>query len=207
MGLKTIHHHLFFTKEPMRPKLFFLLLPLTLLLLLQSPLVQAGQDKDVHFSDLIITTSKSHLLLFGTLNNGITEEMRQGLHNGIPIEFTFQVALHKTEKNWPDLQLVAIEFQHILSYDTLQETYRLETTERKQKTSSFSQLNDALKALNEINGLLVIELSQLIPDSSYQLQLKAELYEKTLPMKLHYIVPFVSWWDIKTDWHTIEFTY
>jgi hypothetical protein len=191
----------------MRPKLFSFLLPLTLLLLLQSPLVQAGQDKDVHFSDLIITTSKSHLLLFGTLNNGITEEMRQGLHNGIPIEFTFQVELHKTEKNWPDLQLVAMQFQHILSYDTLQETYRLETNERKQKTFSFSQLNDALKAMNEINGLLVIELSQLIPDSSYQLQLKAELYEKTLPMKLHYIVPFVSWWDIKTDWHTIEFTY
>ena len=133
--------------------------------------------------------------------------MLQGLHNGIPIQFTFLIELNKTEKHWSNLQLVSMQFQHRLTYDTLQENYRLETNEKNQKTESFSHLNDALKAMNEINGLLVIELSQLIPDSSYQLRLKAKLYEKTLPMKLHYIIPFSSWWNVETDWHTIEFTY
>lgn len=199
--LPSLSHH------SMRRAIFLLLLPLLLITLLRSAHAQESQNEDVHFSDLIITTSKTHLLLFGLINNGITEEMLQGLHNGIPIQFTFQVELNKTEKNWPDLQLVSMQFQHILTYDTLQENYRIETSEKNQKTESFSELNDAIKAMNEINGLLVIELSKLLPDSSYQLRLKAELYEKTLPMKLHYIVPFVSWWDVKTDWHTIEFTY
>lgn len=191
----------------MRRKLFLFFLPLALTVLLQSVHAQASQEDDVHFSDFIITTSKTHLLLFGLIQNGITEEMRQGLHNGIPLQFTFLVELNKTEKNWPDLQLVSMQFQHRLIYDTLQENYRLETDEKNQKSESFSQLSDALKAMSEINGLQVIEMSQLVPDSSYQLRLKARLFEKKLPMKLHYIVPFVSWWNVETDWHTIEFTY
>src|SRR5665647_634333 len=191
----------------MRRKPFFFFILLALIFLFYSAHAQANQEENVHFSDLIITTSKTHLLLFGLIKNGTSEEMLQGLHNGIPIQFTFLVELNKKEKNWPDLQLVSMHFRHILTYDTLQENYRVETEEKSQKTESFSQLSDALKAMSEINGLLVIELSQLIPDSSYQLRLKATLYEKKLPMKLNYIVPFVSWWNMETDWHTIEFTY
>jgi hypothetical protein len=193
----------------MRHKPFFLHFFLLLVILNQSAFSQAknSQNEGAYFSDLIITTSRDHLLLFGIVNNSITAEMRQGLHNGIPIKFAFQVELNKTEKNWPDLQLVSMQFQHVLTYDTLKENYRIETSEKNQKTESFTRLDDALKAMNEINGLLITELSQLLPDSSYQLRLKANLYENTLPMKLQYIVPFASWWNVETDWHTIEFTY
>jgi len=191
----------------MRRTLFFLLLSLALTCPAHTGYAKDSRLKDVHFSDLIITTSKTNLLLFGLINNGITEEMLQGLHNGIPIEFTFLIELNKTEKNWSDLQLVSLQFKHILTYDTLQENYRVEIDEKTKKNESFPELSDALEAMTEINGLQVIELSQLIPDNSYQLRLKAELYKKTLPMKLHYITPFVSWWNIETDWYTIEFTY
>jgi len=191
----------------MRRTIFFFLLILSLTCPAHTGYARDSRHRDVHFSDLIITTSKTNLLLFGLINNGITEEMLQGLHNGIPIQFTFLMELNKTEKTWPDLQLVSLQFKHLLTYDTLQENYRVETDEKSKKSESFSELSDALKAMTEINGLQVIELPQLIPDSSYQLRLKAELYKKTLPMKLHYIVPFVSWWDIETDWYTIEFTY
>jgi hypothetical protein len=133
--------------------------------------------------------------------------MLEGLHNGIPIHFTFWVELNKVEKNWPDLLLASMQFHHILTYDTLQENYRIETSERKQKSEFFPELSEAVKAMNEINGLLVVELSQLIPENSYQLRLKAMLYENILPMKLHHIVPFTSWWNVETDWHTVEFTY
>jgi hypothetical protein len=200
-----VSHHIFLSL--MQRKIFFLLLTLALVILFHTAHAKDSQKEEVHFSDIIITTSKTHLLLFGLINNGITEEMLQGLHNGIPIRFTFLVELDKTEKNWSDLQLISLKFQHILTYDTLQENYRVETSEKKQKSESFSQLSDALKTMTEINGLLVVELSQLVPDGSYQLRLKAELYKKSLPMKLDYILPFVSWWDVETDWHTIEFTY
>ncbi len=186
----------------------FLVLLLIVTLLPSAPVsAQNKLNEDPHFSDLIITTSKTHLLLFGLVNNGINEEMRKGLHNGIPIQFSFVIELNKTEENWPDLQLMSMQFQHILSYDTLQENYRLECSEKNQKIEVFDRLEDALKVMNEINGILVIELSQLIPDSSYQLKIKGSLYENKLPMNLDSILPFASWWDVETDWHIIEFTY
>ncbi len=192
----------------MRHKLLFLAFPLLVTFLhLAAPLRAAQGDRDASFSDLIITTSKTHLLLFGLVNNGINDEMLQGLHNGIPIHFTFWVELNKVQKNWPDLQLASLQFHHILTYDTLQENYRVEASEKKQKSETFRELSEAIKAMNEINGLQVVELSQLIPETSYQLRLKAILYENILPMKLHRIIPFTSWWNVETDWQTVEFTY
>lgn len=177
------------------------------LLFLPAYTAEAEEDKEPHFSDLIITTSKAHLLLFALVNNSTNEDIVQGLHNGLPISFHFFIELYKIEKNWPDLQLVNVEITHTLTYDTLQENYRVVTTEKKQKVETFASLNDALQLMNEINGLQVIDLSLLVPDTSYQLRLKADLYEKSLPMNLHHVVPFISMWDLKTDWHTIEFTY
>jgi hypothetical protein len=61
--------------------------------------------------------------------------------------------------------------------------------------------------MSELNGVKIIERHELIPDVLYALHVKAILAEKTLPMNMHYIVPFISLWDFETDWRTIEFRY
>ena len=75
------------------------------------------------------------------------------------------------------------------------------------KSSPSRLLPQAQKAMNEINGLKVIKLSDLIPNDSYTLRVRAELYKKTLPMGLHHVIPFISWWDIETDWYSVDFNY
>lgn len=190
----------------MRFPLFILLLLAPLLCLSCTP-VQAASKEEVSFKDITITTSPSHLLLFGIIKNDNSSEMEQALYSGIPMQFTFFVELHRTRENWADEELVSMEFTHTLKYDTLKELYQVELEEQKNRVSTYATLVEAMQEMNEINGLKVIELDRLQPDSSYELRLKAELYKKTLPMNLHYIVPFVSLWDVETDWHTIEFTY
>lgn len=85
--------------------------------------------------------------------------------------------------------------------------YVVETEENNNKKSTAGTLDEATKILNEINGLKIIELDRLKPDSTYRLRVKADLYNKTLPMSLHNVIPFISWWDLSTDWYTVEFTY
>lgn len=160
-----------------------------------------------HFTDIIVTTSENHLLLFGELRNSLTEEMLDGLHSGIPVQFSFFVELEKNEKNWFDEELAEIRFSHSLSYDTLKEKYIVETEESSRKKYTVDTLKEATRLLNEINGLKIIELSKLEPDQAYRLRVRADLYKKTLPLSLHTIIPFVSWWDLKTDWYTVEFLY
>ncbi len=187
------------------PMLRFLLILSLILCAGNSALAKA--DQEVEFKDITITTSNTHLLLFGVVKNDKHKELEQALHSGIPMQFTFFVDLFRTRDNWPDEELVSLEFKHTLKYDTLKEHYQLEIGEQKSRTSTYRNLDEAMAVMNDINGLKVIELTRLQPDSSYELRMKAELFEKTLPMNLHYIVPFISMWDMKTDWVTIEFTY
>ena len=160
-----------------------------------------------HFTDIIVTTSETHLLFFGELENSLTDEMVEGLHSGIPVQFSFFVELEKVESSWFDDQLTKIEFSHSLSYDTLKQLYTVRTEEISKKVHTVDTLAEATTLLNEINGLKIVMLKELEPDKAYRLRVKADLYKKTLPLSLHAVIPFISWWDLKTDWHTIEFMY
>jgi hypothetical protein len=168
---------------------------------------QAKEETDAAITELTATTSDTHLLLFGSLHNSFTEEMIEGLHSGIPIQFSFFVELHQQTKTWTGKIVASQTFTHTLTYDILKETYRVELEEDKRKIHTFTSLLEAENVLNELNGIKVIALSQLVPDSLYTLQVKAELFNKTLPLSLQHVVPFVSWWDIKTDWQKLTFKY
>lgn len=187
-------------------RLFILLLPFFLVV---SPLSlsAAKETEKVTINELTATTSKTHLIMFGTLENSFTTEMIEILHSGIPLRFTFFVELHKTEDKRPEEQIVAYSFEHGMTFDTLKETYEVTLEEDNNKIKSFKSLFEAQKKINEINGTKVIPLTQLIPDNLYKLKIRAELYRKTLPLSLQKVFPFLSWGDIKTDWHAIEFKY
>jgi len=167
----------------------------------------AAEASGPHFTDIIVTTSDTHLLLFGDLRNSLTDDMLDGLHSGIPIRFSFFIELKKNVPNWLDEELFSEQFSHSLSYDTLKEIYIVETEESSKKKHTTPVLEEAKKLLNEINGLRIVELTRLEPEKTYRLRIKADLNRKSLPLSLHNIIPFVSWWDLKTDWHTVEFIY
>lgn len=168
---------------------------------------QADSNRQATIKELTATTSETHLIMFGTLVNSFTSEMIEILNSGIPLHFSFFVELHKIEKNWPEEQIASLNFQHIMTFDTLKEMYRVTTEENYNKEQSFKSLFEAQKVINEINGAQVVKLNELVPDTHYKLKIKAELLKKTLPLSLHSIFPFLSWWDIETEWHSIEFNY
>lgn len=171
------------------------------------PVSAADTKRKATFREVTATSSATHLLAFGTLDYDFTPEMASILRSGIALKFSFFIELYKTKENWPDEQIAALFFQHIMTYDTLKENYRITLEEDYNKTLSFKTLADAQKALNELNGTKVVALKQLIPDNSYKLKLRAELYQKTLPLSLHNVVPFLSWSEVATDWYFIKFTY
>jgi hypothetical protein len=164
-------------------------------------------ERKAVIKELTATTSDTHLIVFGTLENSFTSEMIETLHSGITLRFSFFIELFKTTEKWPDELIVANNFQHVMTFDTLKETYRVTLEEDNNRELSFRSLFEAQKVINEINGVKVEELKGLLPDHRYKIKMRAELYQKTLPLSLHNILPFLSWWDIETDWHTITFNY
>ncbi|HBH29180.1 MAG: DUF4390 domain-containing protein [Desulfofustis sp. PB-SRB1] len=159
------------------------------------------------FTDIIITTSDTHLLLFAELQNGVSDQMIEGLHSGIPIRFSFFVELEKLRSMWFNRQLTSHQFYHTLRYDTLKEIYIIEADEQNRDQYIIETLSEAIALFSEINGMKVTELSGLEAEGTYRLRLKATMDETTLPLSLHNVLPFMSWWDLDTPWHSIEFRY
>ncbi len=183
---------------------------LLLFLVLIFPVITSAEvtpERQATFTDLTATTSESHLIVFGTLENSFTSEMIEILHSGIALHFSFFIELYKTTENWPEELIATKNFEHSMTFDTLKENYKVTLEEDNNKVLSFRSLFEAQKEINEINGVKVVNLNQLLPDNQYKLRIKAELYQKTLPLSLHTILPFLSWWDVETDWYTITFNY
>lgn len=191
----------------MNKKILFAIL-LAVVMAIATPICFSGEDDStkVAFADLIATTSETHLILFGLINNSFTDEMISGLKSGVPVQFSFFVELFSKTGDSEE-QLTEMEFRHTMTYDTLKDSYKVELGEINNKILLFQALDDAQKTMSEVNGVKIIELSRLIPDRSYQLRIRANLFEKTLPLSLHKILPFLSWWDKETDWYTLEFNY
>lgn len=183
-----------------------LFLPVLLLLFTPAP-GTAQEDTKANIADIIITTSKTHLLLFCAIKNSFTPAMAEGVRNGIPITFDFYIELEKVNNNWPDTTLAEQTVRHTLNYDPLREEYRVLLPEKGNKTVTTQSIDKAMEYMSELNGLKIIERDQLIPDSPYAVHVKAKMAEKTLPLNMHYIIPFISLWDFETDWRVIEFRY
>jgi hypothetical protein len=186
----------------------YIIIFLAALTLLSTNFVGAqSRNTKPHFTDIIITTSDTHLLLFAELQNGVSDQMIEGLHSGIPIRFSFFVELEKLRSMWFNRQLTSHQFYHTLRYDTLKEIYIIEADEQNRDQYIIETLSEAIALFSEINGMKVTELSGLEAEGTYRLRLKATMDETTLPLSLHNVLPFMSWWDLDTPWHSIEFRY
>ena len=181
------------------------------ILLLSITYVLAGTEnsdgQQASIKELTATTTERSLIVFATLANSFTPEMVEVLHSGLALHFSFFVELYKTTEKWPDELIATRNFQHTMTFDTLKETYKITLEEENNTLTSFRSLAEAKTIINEINGVKVVDLQQLLPNHIYKLRIRAELYQKTLPLSLHNILPYLSWWDVETDWHTLTFTY
>lgn len=186
-----------------RISLFIILL--TGWVIISSPAL--AQEEKATITELTVAKSQSELLLFATLENGFQKNMLENLQSGIALDFTFLVELYKTTPSWPDELITSTSLKHSVSYDTLRDDYIVTLEEKDSQTERFPTLLEAQKVLEKINGVSVTPLTQLIPGHTYQVRVRAELAQKTFPLSVHKIIPFIARKDIKTDWHYFDFSY
>ena len=169
--------------------------------------LQSLYAQEMEIRDFIVTNSSTDLLLFFTISNAFTPEIEEGIHNGIPVTFTFFVELSAIRKGWVDREEVSLSFDHSLAYDTLKEEYHITSSANSMQLYITKSLNEAKSLMAEVNGFRVYPLPRLVADAEYSLRVKARLAKKTLPLFFNYLVPFGSFWDFDTDWYETEFRY
>jgi len=162
--------------------------------------------QEARLTDVIVTNTRDDLLIYLTVEGAFTAEMETAIKSGVSATFSFIVNLYRDRNWWLDRKIAAQTITHSIKYDNLKKKYRIQRSWEAEPhvTQSFSE---AQKLMTEVDSLAMIPLAELQKGTAYQIQAKAELSKRTLPLKLHYVLFFLSLWDFETDWYTIDFIY
>ncbi len=158
-------------------------------------------------TNIKLANTRDDLLTYFEVDNAFTESTLEAIQNGIPTTFSFYVTLYKRTSTLFDKRIADIKIQSTIKYNSLKEEYTVSRPWKDEKPLMTKSLDEAKEWMTDIDNLKVIPLTDLGKGDKYQIRIKAELEKVTLPLALHYVFFFVSFWDFETDWYVINFTY
>lgn len=154
-----------------------------------------------------LANTRDDLLTYFDVKKAFTPKINQAVLNGIPTTFSFYVTLYKTEGSWFDKTIADIQIKSTLKYNALKKNFSVLRSWKDKDAVITQTFKEAKSLMTEIDNLKILPLNQLIKGDKYQLRIKAKLDRVTLPLSLHYVLFFVSFWDFETNWYLINFIY
>lgn len=167
----------------------------------------SAMAKDAKITDIVVTNTREHLLLYFTVTDCFTDDMKKAIDNGVTTTFTFFVHLKEVRNWWWDREIADIKISHEIKYDSLKKVYEVRLSSLDDKAFLGKNFEEAKKKMAEVVGLKVTELRNLQRGNRYQISMMAELDTIKLPFYFHYVFFFLSLWDFETDWYSVDFRY
>ncbi len=163
--------------------------------------------QEARLTNITVSNTRDDLLLYLNLEGAFSDKLNQAILSGVPATFSFLVKLNSVRNLWVDASIADITVTHTIKYDNLKKEFIVRRSWRNNEPEVTKSFSEAQKWMTEVNSLKIIPLGQLEKGQHYQLKTKAEVSKQTLPFYLHYVLFFVAFWDIDTDWYTIDFIY
>ena len=177
-----------------------------LLMALPIALRSASADEP-RLDNIIVTNTRDDLLLYLTASNAFPKKIIEAVQSGVPTTFIYYINLYRVRGLWPDKLVRDIELSHTVKFNTLKNEYVVTRSWEGNRPLKVKTIEEAKRLMSEVDSLVIVPLDQLKKGEQYQIRAKAELDRKTLRFYLHYVLFFLSFWDVETDWHTIDFIY
>jgi hypothetical protein len=174
--------------------------------LLFSPPVAIGAHSPA-LSDITISNTNDDLLLHLKLEGSFLEKIKRQILDGTATTFAFVIRLEQVNALWFDQKIADIRVVHTIKYDNVTKEFIVRRSWKNNEAELTASFEAAQQWMNEIDSLKIVPLSRMERGAQYQLLAKAEVSKKNLPLNLHYVLFFVSFWDEETDWYIIDFTY
>ena len=168
---------------------------------------ESAMAQEARLTNITVSNTRDDLLLYLNLEGAFSEKLNKAILSGVPAKFLFLAELNKVRNMWIDREVADITVTHAIKYDNLKKEFIVRRSWKNNEPEVTKSFNEAQKWMTEVNSLKIIPLSKLEKGQQYQLRTKAEVSKQTLPFYLHYVLFFISLWDIETDWYTIDFIY
>ena len=163
--------------------------------------------QEATLTNITVSNTRDDLLLYLNLEGAFSEKLKKAILSGVPATFSFVTKLNRVRNMWINPVIADIKVLHNIKYDNLKKEFIVKRSWRNNEPEVTKSFSEAQKWMTEVNSLKIIPLGQLEKGQQYQLRIKAEVSKQTLPFYLHYVLFFISLWDIDTDWYTIDFIY
>lgn len=164
--------------------------------------------REARLVDMAASNTGDNLLLFVRVEGAFTEKMEQAVLNGISTSFSFIIVLEQiTPLFLPNKTIAEKRFSHNIKYENLKNRFTVRRSWEDNRSLTTESFEEAKQWMSEIKGLPVAPARKIEKDKRYRIRARAELDKVELPFYLDYIFFFVSLWDFKTEWHSIEFVY
>ena len=160
-----------------------------------------------YIADVVVTNTQDDLLVYFSVLDCFTDDLREAIASGIETTFTFFIKLYKKSNTLWDSRIIDMEVRHSIRYDALKKIYEVKLSEQNNQIKTVKSFEEAQKLMTEVISLKIMPLENLEKGERYQLRIMAELDKIKLPLYLHHILFFLSLWDFETDWYTIDFRY
>ena len=163
--------------------------------------------KDAVINEIEVNNIDHSLLLYFSVDNCFTKDMKKAIDSGINTTFSFFIKAYETRDFWWDRKIADMKISHSVQYDSLKKVYMVKISEMDNRTTQVQDFDDVKRLMSRISGLRVAELQNLQKGERYRVCMMAELDKIRLPFYLHNVFFFLSLWDFETDWYTVDFVY
>lgn len=157
--------------------------------------------------DIRLVNTRDDLLTYFEITHAFSDKINQAIMNGVPTTFSFYIALYKSDGSWLDKNIADIKIKSTIKYNSLKKEFSVLRPWKSETPVVTQSFEEAKTLMTEIDNLVIIPLNRLVKGDKYQLRIKAELDKVTLPLSLHNIFFFVSYWNFETNWYLINFSY
>ena len=168
-------------------------------------MAHAKDMAEIH--DIRLVNTRDDLLTYFKVTNAFSDKINQAIMNGVPTTFSFYVALYKSDNSWLDKNIADIQIKSTIKYNSLKKEFSVLRPWKSENPIITQSFDEAKTLMTEIDNLIIIPLNKISKGDKYQLRMKAELDKVTLPLSLHNIFFFVSYWNFETNWYLINFSY
>lgn len=138
-------------------------------------------------------------LLDAEIDYQFNETVLEALNHGVPLILELHIQV-RHEGAWVWEQDVAeLRLRYLIRYHAL--TSLFEVSDLAQETSrTFVTQDAALSYLGELHGLPIVDQQQLLADTPYHLEMKAQLDIEALPLPLRPLAYLTPAWNLSSGW-------
>ena len=164
----------------------------------------AAADHEAYIADVRLTRGQAQdLVLAFRVQQAMDQRVIETLESGLAVRFTYWVRVQSPRPLFPDENLVDLKLERVLEKDNLKDRYRLTMAEGG-PPRDVAELAEAVAVMSRVEGVSLLPLTVLESRRPLFLRVRARLQRFEMPFRLHYVLPFVSYLDVGTDWYSLE---